>query len=274
MPLVAPLAVALEGRDIYSDQLFQHEGRWRSLAFHSQLSHPDKPSLQESIRATLQVTNMALRQADLLIVTLGSAIGFEDLESGNIAANCHRLPQQQFKRRLSRVGELREVYGRFLEQVFEANAGVQVLLTVSPVRHLRMGLVENSGSKAVLRSLCDELCGDFERVHYFPAYELLVDDLRDYRFYGKDMAHPSEVAEDYVWEKFAGAWLSEGARKVNAELDAVYRDLAHRPSDAASEAHQAFLNGLRGRIDRLRGVVDLDLELQQVKERLTAAEMP
>lgn len=268
LPLIAPLEIALSGKDAYSSELFQHEGKWRSLAFHSQLSHQNKRFLQDQIHAALQVTGMALRKADVLIITLGSAIGFEDVESGRIVANCHKLPQQRFTSRLSRVGELRLAFEGFLNHLFAANPKVQVLLTVSPVRHLRSGLVENGGSKAVLRALCDELCADFERVSYFPAFELLMDDLRDYRFCGRDLSHPNEMAEDYVWEKFAASWLSDKARAVNAELDGVYRDLAHRPFEPNSEAHLGFLKKLHGRIDALRGLVDLDLELREVEERM------
>jgi hypothetical protein len=268
LPLVAPLEAALSGKDDYGDQLFLHEGRWRHLGFHSQLSHHDKRFLQDQVHAGLQVTGMALRQADVLILTLGSAMGFRDVESGSIVANCHRLPQQRFTRELSRVGELKAAYDRFLTQLFQANAKVQVLLTVSPVRHLRNGLVENGASKAVLRALCEELVADHARVDYFPAYEILMDDLRDYRFYGRDLSHPTEVAEDYVWEKFAAAWLSAEAREVNGQLDQIYRDLGHRERDAESEAHQTFLKQLYARMDRLRGMVDLDLEMRDVEERM------
>lgn len=268
LPLIAPLQAALSESDPYSETLFLHEGRWRSLAFHSQLSHHDKEYLQYQIRATSQVATMTLRQADLLILTLGSAIGFVDRQSGTVVANCHRLPQQRFERRMSRVGELKQAYSHFLNQLLSVNTRVQVMLTVSPVRHLRSGLVENGASKAVLRALCDELCADFERVAYFPAYELLMDDLRDYRFYGRDLTHPTEVAEDYVWQKFSDAWLSASAREVNAALDQIFRDLSHRPMDTEGQAYQTFLKQLHTRIDRLRGRVDLDLELQEVEDRM------
>jgi hypothetical protein len=270
LPLIAPLEVALSGHDTYTDQLFLHEGRWRHLAFHSQLSHHDKRFLQDQIHGALQVTGMALKQADLLILTLGSAMGFRDTASDTIVANCHRLPQQRFTREISRLGQLRESYDQFLNHLFQVNPKVQILLTVSPVRHLRNGLVENGASKAVLRTLCEELTADHDRVDYFPSYEILMDDLRDYRFYARDLTHPTEVAEDYVWEKFAATWLSPQAREVNAQLDQIYRDLAHRERDPESEAHQTFLQKLHTRIDHLRGTVDLDLELREVEERMNA----
>ncbi|MFM2375527.1 MAG: hypothetical protein RLZZ165_624 [Bacteroidota bacterium] len=268
LPLIAPLAAALSGENLPGGPLFLHDGRWRSLAFHSQLSHPDKHILQDKIQAALQATGTALRKADVLILTLGSAIGFQDRETGTIVANCHKLPQQRFASNMSRVHELRDGMAQFFAHLFAENPAVQVLLSVSPVRHLRAGMVENGGSKAVLRCLCEELCADFERVSYFPAYELLMDDLRDYRFYGRDLTHPSEMAEDYVWEKFSTAWLSDTARQTNSALDGIFRDLAHRPFDAGSEAHLAFLGKLLGRIGQLRGVVDLDLEFREVEDRL------
>lgn len=271
-PLIAPLEAALAGQEPFTDELFFHDGRWRSLAFHSILSHHDRRFLEDRVKAALQVTNMALRQADLLILTLGSAMGFVDRQSGRIVANCHKLPDARFERKMSRVSEVVAAVEPFLAEFLGQNPKAQVLLTVSPVRHLRNGIVENSGSKAVLRAACDELCAALERVHYFPAYELQMDDLRDYRFYGRDLAHPSEVAEDYIWGKFADCWLSPDARALNAELDQVYRDLAHQSRQPGSEADLEFLNRLRNRIDRLRSFVDLDLELREVEERMQASE--
>jgi hypothetical protein len=267
-PLIAPLQAAMAGDTRFGQDLFLHAGRWRHLAFHSKLSHHDRDFLETMVQGALLATRNALAQADLVILTLGSAIGFWHKASARIAANCHKLPQQDFETRMSRVSDLKAEYEAFLAQLFALNPRVQVLLTVSPVRHLRSGLVDNAASKAVLRALCQELTEDHAHVHYFPAWELLMDDLRDYRFYGRDLTHPSEVAEDYVWEKFSAAWLSDSAREVNAALDALLRDLAHRPIDPKSEAHQAFLQKLRDRIDRLRAHVDLDLELRDVEEQL------
>ncbi len=267
-PLIAPLRAALAQDASFAQDLFQHEGRWRGLAFHSKLSHHDRAFLEVMIAGALQATRNALLQADLVILTLGSAIGFWHKDSERIVANCHKLPQQDFELRMSRVADLKMDVDAFLTVLFAVNPKVQVLLTVSPVRHLRSGIVDNAASKAILRALSQELTEDHERVHYFPAWELLMDDLRDYRFYGRDLSHPTDVAEDYVWEKFSACWLGAGARETNAALDGVFRDLAHRAVDAKSDAHQLFLQKLRERIDRLRPLVDLDLELREVEERL------
>lgn len=267
-PLIAPLKAALDQNVDFSKDLFFHEGRWRSLAFHSKLSHHDRDFLEAMVSWALQATRNALLQADLFIITLGSAIGFWHKQSAHIVANCHKLPQQDFESRMSRVTDLKADYEHFFAQLFAANPKVQVLLTVSPVRHLRTGIVENAGSKAVLRALCQELTEDHERVHYFPSWEILMDDLRDYRFYGRDLTHPTEVAEDYVWEKFSDAWVSPTAREVNKALESIFRDLAHRPVDPKSDASLAFLKKLHSRMDALRPLVDLELEFREVEERL------
>jgi GSCFA family len=267
-PLIAPLQAALSQHPDFSQALFLHDGKWRHLAFHSKLSHHDRAFLEVMIQGALQATQRALTQADLVIITLGSAIGFWHKASARVVANCHKLPQQDFEARMSRVTDLKADYAAFFAQLFALNPKVQVLLTVSPVRHLRAGLVDNAGSKAVLRALCQELTEDDARVHYFPAWELLMDDLRDYRFYGRDLAHPSEMAEDYVGQKFCESWISTEAREINGALDGLFRDLAHRPVAPKSEAHRSFLQKLRDRIDRLRAHVDLDLELRDVEEQL------
>jgi hypothetical protein len=267
-PLIAPLQAAMANRPDFGKGLFQHQGKWRHLAFHSKLSHSDPEFLSAMIGNAMQATRNALQQADLLIVTLGSSIGYWHHETEQLVANCHKLPQQDFELRSSRLATLKSEYDAFLETLWAFNPKIQVLLTVSPVRHLRSGIVENAGSKAVLRALCQELCEDHAQALYFPSWELLMDDLRDYRFYGKDLSHPTEMAEDYVWQKFSEAWLSPQARSVNAQLDQVYRDLNHRPFDALGDAHKAFLKKLLQRMDHLSSYVDLDLEMDAVRTQI------
>lgn len=268
LPIIATLDAALVQDGQFALDLFEHQGRWRSLKTHSKLSHHDRAFLETMLQGALQATRNALTQADLVIITLGSALGFWHPQTQQVVANCHKLPQQDFELRMSRLSALKAAYQDFLARLFAANPKVQVLMTVSPVRHLRSGLVDNAGSKAILRTLCQELTEDHAQVHYFPAWELLMDDLRDYRFYGRDLAHPTEVAEDYVWEKFCGAWLKPEAQAINTALDGIFKDLAHRPFDPRSTAHQTFLQRLRERIAGLQPHVDLDLELRSVEEQL------
>lgn len=268
IPMIAPLMAALEEENPFSGSLFEQEGNWKSLAFHSRMRHTDRDFLESMIQNGLIATKNALESADLLILTFGSAIGFRHLASDTIAGNCHKIPQKEFKKETSRLNALRLKLESFLEKLRQVNPQLRVLLTVSPVRHLRSGVVENAGSKAILRTLSQELSEDYDHVHYFPAWELLMDDLRDYRFYESDLAHPTPLAEDYVWEKFANTWISADARKINADLDGIFRDLAHRPFDEKSDAHKSFLKGLHAKIDSLRGFVDLDLELVELEERL------
>lgn len=268
VPMLAPLKAALLDQNPFENGYFFSDGTWKNLAFHSRMQHANKDFLTDMVSAGLQATKNGLKTADLLILTLGSAIGFEYLDSGEIAGNCHKLPQKKFKESLSRLSDLRQTLDSFLELLKAENPKIRVLLTVSPVRHLRSGIVENAASKAVLRALCQELVEDYAFVHYFPAWEIMQDDLRDYRFYTSDLVHPSDVAEDYIWEKFAQTWISTDANAINEALDGIFRDLAHRPRDPKSEAHIRFLEVLLDKINRLRNVVDLDMEYVDVEERL------
>jgi hypothetical protein len=268
VPLLRPLLAALRDDNALDQDLFQQNGRWRSLHFHSEISHPDRRFLEESIAMRRGMLREALELGKVLILTLGTAIGFRHKERDLIVGNCHKLPGKDFDREMSTVEVLQRDLENALQEVFRLRPEMRVLLTVSPVRHLRSGMVENSASKAVLRVVCQQLSGAFDRVDYFPAYELMLDDLRDYRFYQDDLMHPTPMAEDYIWEKFRGAYIDTKARELMERLDKVKRDLAHRPFDADGAAYRTFLQKLRGRIEELGLELDLRLELREVEERL------
>ena len=193
-------------------------------------------SLAKANRA-LVVGAEALALADLVIITLGTAWIYE--REGRVVANCHKQPAAQFTRRKMSV---EEIVGRFCALIDGVLKEKRILFTVSPIRHLKDGLAENSLSKAILRVAIDELCRRYpDRCHYFPAYELLVDDLRDYRFYAEDMLHPSKQAVDYVWRKFAAATMDSHTLEGVEAAERYGRMVAHRIVDPTSPATAQFL---------------------------------
>ncbi|UKI40135.1 MAG: GSCFA domain-containing protein [Alistipes putredinis] len=178
----------------------------------------------------------ALAASDYVIVTLGTAWVYE--KDGRTVANCHKLPAAEFERRLLSTDEIVGALSSAMER--ELN-GKDVVFSVSPIRHLKDGFAGNSLSKALLRVAVEYVVRRYDRAHYFPSFEIMNDDLRDYRFYEADMAHPSVSAVDYIWEKFRGAFLSEQAADVLPQVEKIVDASRHRPIDSRSEQYRDFL---------------------------------
>lgn len=255
----------------FAEHLVQHNGIWYAYDLHSSLSSPNKEALLQLIQERLEQTRQALAAADLLILTLGTAVGYRLNSNGTVVANCHKLPAKQFTRQLLTVEEIINALQEALTHLRELNPTLQVLLTVSPVRHVKETLEINSVSKAVLRVVCHQLTSTHEQVRYFPAYELMLDDLRDYRFYKQDMLHPTETAEEYIWQKFTAAYFDEGFASFLVEWEKIQRALAHKPFHPSSEAHQKFLQHTLQQLQHLQSRYGLDVsaETRQLQEQLT-----
>lgn len=272
-----PLSVSKLLRGAISQQrdfdknLVQHNGIWYAYDLHSSLSSPNRDELITTITNLLDTTRTALQQAKLLIITLGTSVGYRLLSSGEVVANCHKIPARNFNRELLPLDTLQQDMESTLEQLQQFNPSLQVLLTVSPVRHIKETIEINSVSKSILRVLCHQLSANQEQVRYFPAYEIMLDDLRDYRFYGRDMVHPTEVAEDYIWEKFALAYLNQEFRDFLQEWEKIRRALSHRPFHPASEAHQKFLKNTIAQLRQLNSRYGIDTaeEEQSLIQQLT-----
>jgi GSCFA family len=199
---------------IPNPQLFLHQGRWRSLNHHSRLAGETAPQSLRHIAEAESLRQKALGQAQLLILTLGTAQVFELQNRRHVVTNCHRLPQSLFYRRRLSLQEAVQAMRPSLHHWLAQKPRGRVILTVSPVRYLKGGLVENSRAKAVLVLACEELCRALPRVDYFPAYEILHDELRDYRFYLDDLVQPSDLAVGHVWEAFCKTYFGPKAMDI------------------------------------------------------------
>lgn len=247
----ASLAQALErlesGIPFSPGDLFEHRGLWHSFAHHGDFSGTDKKAVLARIDAALEAGAEALRKADYMMLTLGTAWVYE--RQGRVVANCHKLPAREFIRRRLSVPEmvelLAEQIGRWAEK--------KVILTVSPVIHRGDGLVENQLSKASLIVAAHELASRFpERVYYFPAYEIVTGELRDYRFYAEDMCHPSPVAVEYVCERFAASMLAPEAAELIGEVGVLKRAMTHRPLHPESPEYALFRAKMRQKAESLQ----------------------
>ena len=196
----------------------------------------------------------SLADAEWVILTFGTAWVYE--KEGRVVANCHKQPASEFVRRRLSVEEIVERYSQLFEGVLHDK---KVILTVSPVRHIGDGLQENSVSKATLRLAVEELVAKYENVCYFPSYEILIDDLRDYRYYADDLAHPSKMAVDYVWERFCESVLSDEARAKLPLVEQIVTAAEHRPFNPESEAHQSFC---RKMLERAKALPEIDFSLE------------
>ncbi|MEL6636485.1 MAG: GSCFA domain-containing protein [Bacteroidota bacterium] len=248
----------LTGTPYTNADLFFHDERWHSFDHHGHFSHPDPQIGLHRINQHLAEAHQHLADHNVLLLTLGSTRGFYHPTTDQIVANCHKLPQAHFERRSASPTEIAEALRGALELLWEKHPTTQVVLTVSPVRHLRDGLVDNQRSKARLVLATEQVLTSEARVHYFPAYEMLLDDLRDYRFYARDYCHPSPEAIDYVWERFQQAYCSETTRTLLQRIQKLVTASRHRPFHPGRVAHQRFLR------QQLRALTQLEREYPQL----------
>lgn len=243
----------VNGKEFRGEEVFYNNERWHSFEAHSALSNTNKESLVEELNNKVEITRDFLGKATHLIITLGTAYGYKLKETGNFVANCHKIPQAKFEKVLMPVGEVKARLQNILELLDQVYPQLTIIFTVSPVRHLKDGVVENQVSKAHLLAAVSELLKNTSgKCKYFPSYEIMMDDLRDYRFYKEDMIHPTSLAIDYIWDKFKHTWISKEALVIMAEIESIEQGLNHRPFNPDSDAHQTFLTKLNERIEKLK----------------------
>ncbi len=230
-------------KNVYTaGDIFKNGNLWHSFAHHSRFSHIDADSCLHEINVRFQSAAEAVDSIDWLVLTWGTAWVYTDRESGRVVSNCHKLPASRFSRRRMSPAEMEDVWLPILRRLFERNSHVKVLLTVSPIRHLKDGAYGNQLSKAALHLFCDALTYLFpDRCFYFPAYEIVMDELRDYRFYDTDMVHPSAQAVEYIWDRFAETFFDESTCCINKEWNAVRRSLNHRPLTSDTDTYRDFV---------------------------------
>jgi hypothetical protein len=232
-------------------ELFEHDGLWHSWEHHGRFSKPEKSAALSGLNTAYAEAATWLKTTNRLLLTFGSADVFVLRDGGQIVANNHKMPAAHFEPRRLSVAEIVEATVTILQKIKIQNPDLQIVVTVSPVRHLRGGLVENQRSKATLVLACEAICRQLPFAHYFPAYELLLDDLRDYRFYANDLLHPSELAVDYVWQFFEQTFFSEKTQRLNERVGKIRAAAQHRPFHAGTPQYQAFARAQLAAIEAL-----------------------
>lgn len=268
----AALREALAGKVYAGTDLFFYHERWHSPMHHSAFSAAMQQETLENIHRRLDLLRQELDGLDWLMLTLGTAYVYERKDTGRVVGNCHKQPERMFTRRRLEVEEIVEDYASLLTDLWHRAPGLKVLLTVSPIRHVRDGLHANQLSKSVLLLAVARLQEKFPQgVFYFPSYEIMTDELRDYRFYADDLVHPSSLAIQYIWERFGEAFFTDATRRLIEECDAVRRALAHKPFHPEGEEYKRFLGQIVLKIERLNGkypYLDFEKETELCRTRL------
>lgn len=236
-------------------EIFEADGLWHSWMHHGSFSDPDRDKLLSRLNAMLHLTAQTLRTARWLIVTFGTAYVYRLKQNGMLVANCHKQPDSLFLRERIPAVDIADMWKQALQLLSAVNPQLKVIFTVSPIRHRRDGLHQNQLSKAELLLGIDALSASatLSELHsYFPSYEILLDELRDYRFYANDLAHPSQMAVDYIYERFCHTYMTPGTMALAAQCRDVYRALAHLPFRPESTQYQQFLRQTLEKIHQLR----------------------
>ena len=244
-------------QELFTDKdIFFHNEQWHCFEVHSDVSNPNKELLLENLNQILKSTRQQVIDSTHIIITYGTSWVYRNIESDSIVANCHKVPQKQFTKELLSIETIENSIQNTLDLIKKINPNCNFIFTISPVRHLKDGFVENQRSKAHLITAIHHILkqseiSNLQAAIYFPSYEIMMDELRDYRFYGEDMLHPSQVAIDYIWERFKEATISETAYSTMDTVENIQKSLQHRPFNPNSESHQKFEANLKEKITKL-----------------------
>ena len=279
--LYNPLSIAaalrrIVGREFFTDdspELAFHGERWHSMLHHGDFSRRDKDELLAAVNGSIDSARTHLSGLDLLTLTFGTAYVYVRKSDNCVAGNCHKLPAALFTRRLLGIDEIVETTARCINEIQGINPAARILFTVSPIRHLRDGAHDNQKSKATLLLAIDELQKFYPTcTAYFPAYEIMLDELRDYRFYAEDMAHPSPLAVEYIWERFTACHIAGESIALCKEIAPIMRALAHRPFDERSSGYKEFIGNTLQKIEAIKEkhpYIDFEKEIEKCNIQLS-----
>ena len=257
--LFHPLAIhevirrAAEEDFFTENELFFHNERWHCFDVHSDLSNSNKEDLLQNLNQSLSHLKSQIKSASHVLITYGTAWVYKEKTSQKIVANCHKVPQVLFDKELLSATQIEAAILDTISLLCKLNPDVNIVLTVSPVRHLKDGFIQNQQSKAnLIVAIHQTINSQPSTVNYFPSYEIMMDELRDYRFYAEDMIHPNQTAIDYIWERYAETAIANESLPIMNEVESIQKGLAHIPFHSESESHQKFLVQLNQRIARLQ----------------------
>ncbi|MEP7320888.1 MAG: GSCFA domain-containing protein [Saprospiraceae bacterium] len=234
------------------DDLIEHDGLYHGLHHHGVFSNVDPEKTLNNMNTAMSLARQHIRSSAFLLLTFGSAVVYTLIEKNKIVANCHKIPSNRFEKRLLDVEEIVEATKAWITSLMAINQKIKIILTISPIRYLKDGFDGNSRNKARLILAAEQLCASFPQLYYFPAYEIVMDDLRDYRFYKEDMVHPNDLAINYIWDIFKSTFMDKETLDLNGKLSSIRQGLAHRPLHPDSPGHLRFKKQLEKSIEEIR----------------------
>ncbi|MEO9999765.1 MAG: GSCFA domain-containing protein [Ekhidna sp.] len=250
-----------------SGDVIESQGVYYHWDAHGAISGLTEQGTKELFKHKTKETQQFIRDAKWLIITLGTAHVYE-LSDGRIVANCHKIDASKFHKRLLRQDEIVHQFKELHSHLTKTVTDIRVLFTISPVRHIRDGLVENNQSKAILIDAVRLLVDQYENVDYFPSYEILIDELRDYRFFSEDMVHPSRKAIHYIWQKFVDTYFKNETIAFLSDWQKIKTALQHKPFQPESDAHQQFLKATLRKLEKMNEKVDVTVEIELLKNQI------
>jgi hypothetical protein len=265
------IKAALNEEDLSEDHIIENRDIYNHLDAHSMFGKKNITELKEGIREASSKLKEYLESSKVLILTFGTAWVYRYEKTQQIIANCHKLPSQNFQKELLELDDIVEEVTSTLKFLKEKNPDLRIILTVSPVRHIKDGIPENMLSKSILRLATNKIKKAIEKTYYFPAFELMLDDLRDYRFYAEDMIHPNNVARNFIWLRFRETFFSEPLFAYCDKWQSIKNDLNHRVMNPGSEEHVQFLEALQKKLNRFSVMGNVEEEMKHVEKELDDA---
>jgi lysophospholipase L1-like esterase len=245
-------------------ELRQNDGIWYCFEVHSKLRDQSEGKLVNRLNLQLKTTEKYLKSCSHVVLTFGTSWVYRHIATDAIVANCHKFPQKEFIKELLSLEQIEESLDAIISLIRDVNPKATFILTVSPVRHLKDGFVENNRSKAHLISAVHNVISPRKGLFYFPSYELMMDELRDYRFYGTDMIHPNPLAVQIIWERFRDSWIVEKTMDDMETVDSIQKRLSHNPFNPNSDSYKTFLSKLNADIQQFRAVLP-SVEFERAK---------
>ena len=246
----------VENRTFTENDIFFHNELWHCYEVHSELSNPDKEVFLSNLNSPLESTHRHIASLTHCIITLGTSWVYRNIETNEIVANCHKVPQKNFTKELLSIEQTEKSLQKIVSLIHSINPNCHFIFTVSPVRHIKDGFTENTLSKShLIAAIHKTITHHTSHITYFPAFEIMMDELRDYRFYAEDMLHPNQTAIDYIWMQFFENYISESVFVLMNEICSIQKGLQHRPFNPNTESHLKFLE-------------HLNLKIEQIKEKL------
>ncbi len=266
--LLNVLEVALKIKELDVSKIIERENTFYHLDYHSEVCGLSKEDLILHIKEINNAVFEQLKSTDYLFITLGTSWVYKQITTNQTVSNCHKLPANIFTKEILDLEEQKSVFKKLHYILTEVNPSLKIIVTVSPVRHIKDKIEQNSVSKAILRLVCNFACKEFQNMEYFPSYEIMMDDLRDYRYYKADLIHPNEIAETYIIEKFKERYFNENELLLLKKWDNIRSGLNHRPFNPKSNSHQTFLKNLMIKLVSFETYFDVSVEKEIIQNQL------